>query len=142
MIRRPRLIYRLHRELIPAIEQAHERLGQIVASLRQTGVPVYTVAVPENVTGWNATHWRDYFANQRARLLELKDAGAGPILDRLYPELFDATRDYFQDLQSIIGYINTALDRHRNADTTLRNETLTNGERSQLANAIEALLEA
>ena len=137
MIKKPTLIYRMIIDMIPRLDLAHDDLTRIVALLRNPAVEVWsgTNASSAPAVGYSALGWVAHFAGERARLVALRDAGAGPILQRVYPEVFTSLTSYASDILTIVGYIQTAIDRHGTA-----NEKLTNGERSNLANAIEALL--
>ena len=138
MISKPTQVYKMLADMIPRVDVAHDDLTRIVAVLRNSAVDVWS-GVNLSVapaTGYSASGWVSHFTSERTRLVALRDAGAGPILQRVYPEVFTSLVSYAQDIPTVVGYIQTAIDRH---DV---NEKLTNGERTNLANAIAALLEA
>lgn len=138
MIPKPTLVYRMIVDMIPRLDLAHVDLTNIVTILRNPAVEIWSGsnASVAPAVGYSASGWAAHFTGERTRLLALRDAGAGAILQRVYPESFAAAAAYAQDIPTIVGYIQTAIDRHAT------NEKLTNGERSNLATAIEALLEA
>lgn len=141
-IRRKRRVYDMITDLIPRIELAHDSLTNIVTALRATGQAlVWTIEPPAGAgPRFSAQGWVDHFTTERARLMALRDV-VGPIMQRVYPEVYDDAADYVTTVPTIVAAINTVLDLHRDG-ATLRNETLTNGQRNALANAIEAELEA
>lgn len=67
--------------------------------------------------------------------MQLRDAGVGPILTRLYPELVDPLAGYAATIPVIVAAIQVAIDRHT------VNEQLTAVERAALADTLEAELE-
>lgn len=131
MIRRPTNIPDMVFDLFQRVDLTHRSCLLIVAELRNPAAIIMTgVGVGNGAAGWV-----QHFTSERARLISLRDK-LSTIVQRVYPEMVPAITDYLSDVPLIVADIQTAIDRHGG-----RNEPLTNGERSTLANAIEARVE-
>lgn len=135
MIHRTKRITDMQFDLIQRIELAHRTCQNIVQDLRDASLTIWT-GTSLSGNGRSAVGWIQHFQSERARLLNLRDT-VGPIIQRVFPELVTPIADYMQDVPGIVADIQTAIDLHGQT-----NEPLTTPQRSTLANAIEARLEA
>lgn len=138
MIRKSTRLFEAHQDLIQTLDYGHKDCLNLVAKLRDPSCEVWTKEPPRDppATRFNATGWVYHFSHARQRLASLRaDVGADVV--RVYPRVELPLNEYLADIPEIVADIQRAIDRHAG-----RAEPLTTAERTALANAIEARLEA
>lgn len=148
MIHRPSRFWEALINVVDRIDAAHGDIRFLIDSLRDTAnTIVWTIDPPDGQgTRYGLLGVQQIYSQQRQRMLTLRNTAVASILDRLLPEYTNKAISYVQDIgtpgnmSTLCGMIQQVLDRHTISGVML-NEAITNGERNQLANALEGLLE-
>ena len=150
MIRKPRGFLAFVQTFSARLDLVHPSGAKIVAVLRSTQAEIWTTSPsvdivplgPGKTERYSAQGWVQWLTGEGQELAAIRNAPLPTALLALpaFAGLLEQWNDYVSDGVAIRNAIQAVLDLHTVA-TVLTQEQITNGQRSNLANFIEARLE-